>query len=206
MNDLDRATFTKFTERFGRIERQIPAPPSLRVAGARERRGFLRASPRAALAAVGIVLAVSLGLAAIGAHPSPVPSPSPAHVAVPPDAAGPAEVFDAYLRALEAGDCNTAHLLGDRQLLSGSFVDLCTTTHVIDFAILGDPVVESPYRVRVKAIVTTTGFSSGVGPGQIAAVYWLQHQSSGAWRISDGSIGAPTSTNTPCVGELCATQ
>jgi hypothetical protein len=188
MNDLDRATFAQFAERFGRIERRIPAPPPLRVARSPRSRGLGRVSPRTGLVAIGIVLVASIGFAAIGAHPSPAPSPSPAHVSVPPDSAGPAEVFEAYLRALQAGDCNTAHLLGDPQLLTSGFADLCTTTQVTAFSIIGDPVVESPYRVRVRANISITGFDQETNPEQLNGFYWLQHQSSGAWRISDGAI------------------
>jgi hypothetical protein len=188
MNDLDRTTFAEFVERFGRIERRIPAPPAIPAARASQRRGVARVPPRVGLATIGILLLGSIAFAAIGTRPSPAPSPSPVHVSVPADSAGPGEVFAAYLRALQAGDCNTAHLLGDPQLLSGNFWDLCTTTQVTGFTIIGDPVVESPYRVRVTATITTTGFNSDIGPGELRAWYWLQHQSSGAWRISDAFI------------------
>lgn len=191
MNDLDDTTFARFAEQFARIEQQVPEPPphTVRASGSR-RLGPL--SSEAGLVAVVILLAAGVGLAVIGSQLSPRPSPSPT-VTIPPNSAPPAVVLDAYLRALQAGDCGTASQLTNPLVLGNDYVDLCAVTHVTAFSILGDPVVVNPETVRLRASITITGTANGILPGEITGTYFIQQQPSGAWRIIATYIATPPS-------------
>jgi len=192
MNDLDEMTFARFAERFARIERQVPEPPLRVVDPAVARRRLARFSPIAAFVGVAILLAGIAGLAAIG----PQPSPSPAAATIPPDTALPAVVLDAYLRALEAGDCDTARALTDPPFYSPSMIDLCGLTGVTRFSIEGDPVIVSPIMVRLRASMTITGMRA-IPAGEISFTYFLQQVRSGAWRIVDGGPHLRSSPDSP---------
>ena len=184
LNDLDATTFARFAERFSRIERLVPDPPSLTDLMAIGSRGRTRRSPLSGWAGVVVLLVAVGGLALIGARLLPT------MVAVPPDAATAAEVLDAYLRAVQAGDCETAEQLTHPSQFGPGMVDLCGITGVTAFSVVGDPVVVHPDMVRMKASLTITG-TSGISAGKISFTYFLQQQGSGAWRIVDG--GAHTS-------------
>ena len=183
MNDLDRTTFARFAERFAGIERHVPEPPLHKVGTAIGSRGFGRLSPLAGLVGVVILLVMAVGLAVFGSQVSPRPSPSPAAGTIPPDSAPPEVVLDAYLRALQTGDCDTASQLTMPLVLDKSFVDLCGVTGVTSFSVSVRPVVVDPYTVRLPATLTITGTASGISAGEITGMYFLQQQPSGAWRI-----------------------
>lgn len=186
LNDLDGTTFARFAERFARIERQVPDPPALAARIAIGNRGRTQRSPLTGWAAVMVLLVAVGGLAVIGSRLLP------ATVAVPPDSATAAEVLDAYLRAVQAGDCDTAEQLTDPLMFGPSMVDLCGVTGVTAFSVVGDPVVVDPDRVRMNASLTITG-TSGISAGEISFTYFLQQQGSGAWRIVDGGAHIPPS-------------
>lgn len=145
------------------------------------------------VAVVVILLAAAGGLALIGSRPSP----SPAAVTIPPDSAPPEVVLDAYLRALQAGDCRTASQLTNPLVLNKEYVDLCAVTRVTAFSILGDPAVVDPYTVRLRASITITGTANGILPGEIAETFFVQQQPSGAWRIIEGYLAVPPSMLPP---------
>jgi hypothetical protein len=195
MNDLDDTTFARFAERFAWIEQQVPEPPphAVRASGSR-RLGLL--SSKAGLVAVVILLAAGVGLAVIGSQLSPRPSPNPT-VTIPPDSAPPTVVLDAYLRALQAGDCRTVSQLTNPLVLNREYIDLCAVTRVTDFSILGNPVVVDPETVRLSATITITGTAKGVLPGDITETFFVQQQPSGAWRIIQGYLAVPPSMLPP---------
>lgn len=191
MNDLDDTTFARFAERFARIERQVPEPPPHKVGTSIGSRGLGLLSPVAGLVGIVILLAAAVGLAVIGSQPSPLPSP--AAVTIPPDSAPPAVVLDAYLRALQAGDCGTASHLTMPLVFGKTHVDLCGVTSVTAVSVSGDPVVVSPDTVRLTATLTITGIPPWISAGKITWRYILQQQTSGAWRIIDVFESIPPS-------------
>ena len=193
MNDLDDTTFARFAERFARIERQVPEPPPHKVQTAVGSRRLGLLSPVAGLVGIAILLAAAVGLAVIGSRPSPIPSSSPAALTIPPDSAPPAIVLDAYLRALQAGDCGTASQLTMPLVLGKDYIDLCAVTRVTAFAIPGDPVVVNFDTVRLTATIRITGVPPSISAGQITWFYSLQRQTSGAWRVIDGFGSIPPS-------------
>lgn len=188
MNDLDDTTFARFAERFARIERQVPEPPRRAFAPVMSRRsGPATVARRAVLLGVVIILAALFALVAIGSRPSPRPT-------IPPDSAPPAVVLDAYLRALQAGDCGTASRLTMPLVLDKGFIDLCGVTRVTAFSVVGGSVVVDPYTVRLTANLTITGTANGgISAGEITGTYFLQQQPTGAWRIINGGLHVPPS-------------
>jgi len=192
MNDLDDTTFASFAERFARIERQVPEPPPHKVHTAVRSRGLGLLSPVAGLVGVMILLAAAVGLAVIGSQPAPLPSPSPAAVTIPPDSAPPAVVLDAYLRALQAGDCDTASQLTMPLVLGKDYVDLCGITRVTAFSVV-DSIAVNPGTVRLTATLTITGVPPGISAGKMFCLYLLQRQTTGAWRIIDVFKSIPPS-------------
>jgi hypothetical protein len=184
MNELDDATFARFATRFSRIEQQVPEPPPHNLSSAMGSRGLRPLSLFASLVGVVILLVAAVGLAVIR---------SPAAVTIPPDSAPPAVVLDAYLRALQAGDCDAASELTIPRLFGASMVDLCDVTGVTAFSVLGDPVVVDPDTVRMRASLAITGTDHGLAAGEITFTYFLQQQPTGAWRIVDGAPHIPPS-------------
>lgn len=206
MNDLDDATFACFAERFARIERQVPEPPPHNVRAAVGRRGLGLFSPTARVMGVALLLAAAFGLAVLGSRLSPQPSPSPAAVTIPPDSAPPAVVLDAYLRALQAGDCATASQLTIPLLFRLGNGDLCgVVTGVTSFSVSGDAHVVNPIEVGFLATITITGTTHGLPAGEITSYYILQQQSNGAWRIVDGfpQVSPSMLPTSPPLGVSC---
>jgi len=199
MNDLDDTTFPRFAERFARIERHVPEPPPHEVQAAVGGRGLRLLAPAAGPVSVVILilLAAAVGLSVIGSQPSPLPSP--AAVTIPPDSAPPAVVLDAYLRALQAGDCGTASQLTMPLVLGKNYVDPCGVTGVTAFSVAGDPYVVSPVEVGFLVTLTITGTADGLPAGVITWFYTLQEQPSGAWRVVGGGTGkmSPSMLPTP---------
>jgi hypothetical protein len=188
MDHLDDATFARFAGRFARIEQLIPDPPRRAFAPVVTGRSGPASIPRrAVLLGVVAVLAVLAALTALGSRPAP-------RLTIPPDAAPAPVVLDAYLRALQVGDCKTAHQLTMPLVLDKGFTDLCGVTRVTGFTIVGESVVVDPYTVRLTATLAITGTANGdISPGAITATYFLQQQSTGAWRIINGGIHVPPS-------------
>lgn len=133
---------------------------------------------RRALSVAGVALAGLL--AAGGAHPV---------VSRPPDDAPPAVVLDAYLRALVAGDCGTAHALGT-STFSQYNGNLCGATQVSSYRVVGGP--SSPNateRVYATTLVTDgTGDGSNLA-GQLGWFYTLELQPNDTWRLTGGGTG-----------------
>lgn len=133
---------------------------------------------RRALSVAGVALAGLL--AAGGAHPV---------VSRPPDDAPPAVVLDAYLRALVAGDCGTAHALGT-STFSQYNGDLCGYAHVSSYRIAGDPANPTAAMLVFATTLVTDGSNDGsLLPGPITWFYTLEHQANGTWRLTGGGSG-----------------
>jgi hypothetical protein len=178
MNDLDELTFARFARRFAHVEQYIPAPPPRAFARALTRRSGVATLVRSALLLAVLLLAAAIGLMAIGSRLAPT-------VTVPPDSSPPAVVLDAYLRALQAGDCGTADQLVD-PLFFGTWNEaLCgDITRVTGFAVVDGPVVwRQANEADFTATLSFTGGTHGLSAGEVTFRFTLRQQSSGKWRL-----------------------
>jgi hypothetical protein len=132
---------------------------------------------RAAHAAPLILVGMLLG-ACIGAPRPPVPAN-----------ASPREVLEAYLRALQTGDCGTGRTLTVSPFGRGNG-ELCDDTRVASAAIDGDPATPKADEAVFATTLVTTGTGDGsVHPGEITWFFDLRRQQSGAWRLAGGGSG-----------------
>jgi len=112
-----------------------------------------------------------------------------ASFSAPPDSAGPASVLDAYLKALEAGNCAAGKVLSTATF-TASNGDLCGATIVSGYRVLGDPAAPNSTEVVFATTLTISGTSDhSVPPGDITWFYSLDRQPSGAWRLVGGGSG-----------------
>jgi hypothetical protein len=100
-------------------------------------------------------------------------------------------VLEAYLAALEAGNCDTAgQLVG--AYAPHTWTDLLCggETRVTGFRILGDPYVILANEVGIDTVISTTGGAHGVPiGGEIYFDFSVQQETGGAWRIVDWWAG-----------------
>jgi len=115
--------------------------------------------------------------------------PSPAAIDLPPVSAPPDVVLDAYLQALLAGDCATAHTLVTATFIIGNG-ELCGALTVTAARI--DPVGParpSDHEVVFGTTLTTVGGDASMPDGEQTWFYDLQRQPDGAWRLTGGGSG-----------------
>ena len=134
----------------------------------------------------GLLVLALLTLAAAACSPAmPVPSAAP----LPPPAAAPEVVLDAYLRALVAGDCDTGRKLATATFRYGSG-ELCGETHVSAYQVNPVPARPSSSYVVFSTTVTTTGTADGsILAGGLTWFYSLEQQPDGSWRLVGGGSG-----------------
>lgn len=122
--------------------------------------------------------ALALVLLAVGGCTRPGPVEV---IAGPPD-----QVIDAYLRAVEATDCDGAKLY-ETPVLAAADGGLCGKLEITDFRI--DPANTGDPRERsyFTQITTPTGFADGsVEPGLFDWFIFVERQPDGAWLVSGG--------------------
>ena len=129
------------------------------------------------LVGISVILLVVAGLAGCGSG-----------AALPPDSAPPEVVLTAYLIALKAGDCGTAHQLADPSF-TRSNGDLCGDLHVSAFSPLTGPATPRDGEVVFSTELTTSGGDFSMRDGQHTVFYTLDRQPNGVWRISGGGSG-----------------
>ena len=133
------------------------------------------------------VLALLLTLAATTAC-SPAASVLPG-ATLPPPAAAPEVVLDAYLGALVAGDCDAGRKLATTTFVYGSG-ELCGATRVSAYEINPVPARPNAAEVVFSTKVTTTGTADGsIHPGAMTWFYSLDKQPDGSWRLTGGGSG-----------------
>lgn len=147
-----------------------------------------------------VLLGLALALAAIGSRPSPTVTLPPASLAptaaptMPPDSADATTVLTVYLGALQAGNCDLAgQLVGTYSSHTWNDALCGGVTRVTGFRITGDrglPQVGSN-EVLIQAILTTTGTSAGLPPGETTFTFGLQPVGTALWRLVDWYPGAP---------------
>jgi hypothetical protein len=107
--------------------------------------------------------------------------------ALPAVGATPHQVLDAYLLALQAGDCATTHEYAvDRFLTNG---ELCGHVDVLSYR--GDAYQAQPRadEVVLAATLTIKGGDQSVQDGDHLWFYTLRRQPTGAWRLSAAGSG-----------------
>ena len=104
------------------------------------------------------------------------------------DSAPPAVVLDAYLQALQTGDCATGRQFALQSFAKGNG-ELCGDLRV-SASRFGDPATPSGTEVVFATTLTTEGSRDGSVPaGDVIWFYTLDRQPSGAWRITGGGSG-----------------
>ena len=101
---------------------------------------------------------------------------SGAAVSLPPAGAPAPVVLDAYLRALVAGDCRTAHALVTPSFSIGNG-ELCHAVKVSAFSLRGGGTTVGAHEVVYSAVLTTGGSSDGtIAPGRTLWFYDLKRR------------------------------
>ncbi|WP_157598381.1 hypothetical protein [Phycicoccus sp. Root101] len=97
-------------------------------------------------------------------------------------------MLDTYLRALVAGDCDTAHSLAAATFTSGNG-ELCGDVKVSSFSLRGEPATAGPDDVEYGSVLVTDGSGDGSIPrGDVTWFYELERQG-GAWKLVGGGSG-----------------
>ena len=107
-------------------------------------------------------------------------------IALPSKDAAPAEVLGAYLRALKAGDCKTAHALTTSSF--GSDGELCGHLRVKSYTPVGVPATAGDQVIFSTNLITEGGDAS-MPDGLHTWFYTLTRQADGAWRLVGGGSG-----------------
>lgn len=112
-----------------------------------------------------------------------------ARVVLPTESTGPAEILDAYLRAFQAGDCQSG-----RQFVTDTFNkgggELCGETRLQSHSIVANPARPSNHEVEYATSLVVTGTADGSVPaGELTWFYDIVQQANGAWRIVGGGSG-----------------
>jgi hypothetical protein len=127
------------------------------------------------------LLALVLGAVLAGCGGKPA-------VSLPPDSAPPEVVLDVYLRALVAGDCETAAKLtfGTFDLGNG---ELCGYVTVTAFEVDSTPATPTDHEVVFATKLTMSGGDGSIRDGTNLWFYQLQRQANGSWRLTGGGTG-----------------
>jgi hypothetical protein len=125
-------------------------------------------------------------------HPVVTPAGTPTAargsnpIALPSKGATPAQVLDAYLRALKAGDCKTAHALTTSSFARNG--ELCGHLRVKSYTPLGRPATPGNEVIFSTNLITEGGDAS-MPDGLHTWFYSLTKQADGAWRLVGGGSG-----------------
>ena len=108
-------------------------------------------------------------------------------IALPSKDAASAEVLDAYLRALKAGDCKTAQALTTSSFASNG--ELCGHVRVKSYTPVGSPATPGDEAIFSTNLITQGGNPSLMPDGLHTRFYSLIRQADGAWRVASGGSG-----------------
>lgn len=134
----------------------------------------------AAFTALAWALVVAGGLQA--------PADASAPVTLPAATASPRQVLEAWVRAVEAGDCPTEKALSTSTFTPGNGA-LCGRSEIT--AARPDPYERSPdpSQVTYATWLTVTGGDASLPDGEHLWFTTLRQQSGGAWRLVEGGSG-----------------
>lgn len=102
--------------------------------------------------------------------------------------ATPSEVLNAYLGALQAGDCQAAHALATSTFVRGNG-DLCGVLTLTAYTLAGKPAQPGDGEVIFSTALTTEGGDGSMPDGRHTWFYSLMKQPSGDWRLVGGGSG-----------------
>ena len=162
----------------------------------RVRRRRLLTQTAVPLALVGAgALAVSLlaGGPSTPTHPVVPPAGRPTTakgsnpIALPSKDAASAEVLDAYLRALKAGDCKTAHALTTSSFARNG--EICGRIRVKSYTPVGDPVTPGDQAIFSVNLITQGGDPALMPDGLHTRFYIMTRQQDSAWRVDSAGSG-----------------
>lgn len=106
---------------------------------------------------------------------------------LPAAGATPRQVLDAYLLALQAGDCATANAYAvDRFVADG---ELCGRVNVLAYRTEAYRTQPSPDEVVLAETLTIKDGDESLPDGDHEWFYTLRRQPSGAWRLSAAGSG-----------------
>jgi hypothetical protein len=126
---------------------------------------------------VAVALTTLVGLTACTNAPKSLPAAG----------ATPRQVLDAYLLALQAGDCTTANAYAvDRFLADG---ELCGRVNVLAYRTDAYRVQPGPDEVVLAETLTIKDGGQSLPDGDHEWFYTLRRQPSGAWRLSAAGSG-----------------
>ena len=104
-----------------------------------------------------------------------------------PADASPEIVMQTYLDALEAADCQAAHVLSTMSPGSGS--DLCRAASVVILTDRLDPATPTGDERVYSIELTVKGDVDGLRDGRHLLFFQVKRQSSGAWRVTSVGTG-----------------
>ena len=149
----------------------------------------ITATPLALLGAG--ALAVSLITGGSSTRPHEVVTPATGSgatpIALPPKDAASAVVLDAYLRALKAGDCRTAHALTTSSFAENG--ELCGHLRVKSYTPVGDPGTPGDQTTFSTNLITEGGDAAIMPDGLHTRFYMMTRQADGAWRVDSAGSG-----------------
>jgi predicted small lipoprotein YifL len=125
-----------------------------------------------------LVCAVLMVIAGCGGSP----------VVVPPDSATPAVVLDAYLRAIQSGNCGGAHALATPDFAQGTAA-YCSGMRVTGFGVLSEPAHVNDHEVEFSLALITSGGGYELPDGGHTWFFSLVRQAGGPWRVHGGGTG-----------------
>jgi hypothetical protein len=99
----------------------------------------------------------------------------------------PAQVLDAYLRALKAGDCKTAQALTTSSFASNG--ELCGHLSVKSYTPVGNPATPGNEAIFSTNLITQGGDAALMPDGLHTRFYSLTRQPDGAWRVASAGSG-----------------
>ena len=106
---------------------------------------------------------------------------------LPPKEATPRQVLDAYLLALQAGDCATTHAYAVDTFLTDG--ELCGHVNVLSYRSNAYTSQPSADQVELATTLTIKGGDQSLQDGDHLWFYTLRRQPTGAWRLSAGGSG-----------------
>lgn len=109
-------------------------------------------------------------------------------VVLPPDSATPAVVLDAYLTALQSGNCDGARALATQEFLDET-EGYCSRVRVTGFRVFADPATIRDGEVEFALSLRTSGGDETLPDGSHIWFFSLVRQAGGGWRVQGGGSG-----------------
>jgi hypothetical protein len=109
-------------------------------------------------------------------------------VVLPPDSATPAVVLDAYLTAIQSGNCGGARALATQDFAEET-LGYCSAVRVTGFRVLSEPAQVNDHEVVFSLALITSGGGYEIPDGSHTWFFTLVRQAGGPWRVHGGGTG-----------------